>query len=112
MTYSGVDVLIGSFLSILGVSTWVLPYENFAPNAPSWIISTLWLWYLAFPHVLPRMQKWTDEQLSKSIIEYFWLQIIFATLIMLGFGGFAGSYVSLLQLYLPFTTIDSNTNIY
>ena len=94
MTYSGQNVLIGSLLSISGVNTWVLPYENFAPNDPSWIISTIWFWYLLFPYVLPRIQRWSDEQLSRSYVEYFWLQIMLAALIMIGFGGFAGSYVS------------------
>ena len=95
MTYSGQNVLIGSLLSIFGVTTWVLPYENFAPNEPSWIVSTIWFWYLLFPYILPRIQRWSDEQLSRSNIEYFWLQIMLAVLIMIGFGGFAGSCVSL-----------------
>ena len=90
MTYDGQHVLIGSLLSIFGISTWVLPYENFSPNDPSWIISTLWLWYLIFPHILPRIQRWSDEQLSRSIVEYFWLQLFLGGLIMLAFGGFAG----------------------
>ena len=95
MTYSGQNILIGSLLSIFGVNTWVLPYENFAPNNPSWIISTIWFWYLLFPYVLPQIQRWSDEQLSRSNVEYFWLQIMLGVLIMIGFGGFAGSYVSL-----------------
>ena len=95
MTYCGQNVLIGSLLSIFGVTTWVLPYENFAPNEPSWIVSTIWFWYLLFPYILPRIQRWSDEQLSRSNIEYFWLQIMLAVLIMIGFGGFAGSDVSL-----------------
>jgi len=92
LIYDGQYVLIGSLLSIFGLSTWILPYENFAPNDPSWIISTLWFWYLMFPHVLPRIQRWSDNQLSNGIIEYFWLQMTIGFLILVGFGGFAGSY--------------------
>ena len=98
MTYDGQHVLIGSLLSIFGVSTWVLPYENFSPNDPNWIISTLWFWYLIFPHILPRIQRWSDEQLSRCIVEYFWLQILLGGLIMLAFGGFAGIYVRIVLL--------------
>ena len=103
MIYDGQYVLIGSLLSIFGLSTWILPYENFAPNDPSWIISTLWFWYLMFPHVLPRIQRWSDNQLSNSIIEYFWLQMTIGFLILVGFGGFAGSYVSS-SVYLAIAT--------
>ena len=31
MTYSVNDVVIGAISSLFGVSTWMLPYENFAP---------------------------------------------------------------------------------
>lgn len=94
MTYSVKDVIIGTCTSLFGVSTWILPYQNFAPNVPCWAISTLFLWYLLFPFLLSRIQRWSDEQLAYSIVEYFWIQIGLALLITIGFGGFAGNYVS------------------
>ena len=94
MTYSVKDVIIGTLTSLFGVSTWILPYENFAPNVPSWAISTLFLWYLSFPLLLARIQRWSDEQLAYSIVEYFWAQIVLALIITIGFGGFAGNDVS------------------
>ena len=88
------EAVVGTLLSMFGVTTWVLPYTNFAPNAPSWFISTVFLWYWYFPILLPRVQKWSNEQIAYGIVEYFWMQIALGLLVVIGFGGFAGSYVS------------------
>ena len=107
MTYSVNDVVIGAISSLFGVSTWMLPYENFAPNVPSWVISTLFLWYLVFPFLLTRVQRWSDEELAYSLVEYFWFQIGLALLIGIGFGGLAGSNVSYIRVIFVYGNFTS-----
>ena len=99
MTYTVRDVVIGTLVSIFGVSSWILPYENFAPNVPSWVISTLFFWYLLFPLILPRVQKWSNDQLAYSLVEYYWMQLGLGFIIIVGFGGLAGSYVSSINAF-------------
>ena len=106
MTYCSKDV-VGTDSSLFGVSTWMLPYENFAPNVPSWVISTLFLWYLVFPFLLARVQRWSDEELAYSLVEYFWFQMGLALIITIGFGGFAGSNVSYTREIFAYSNLIS-----
>ena len=93
-TTDGKTGIIGTIMSLFGVSTWVLPYQNFGQNIPSWTISTLAFWYWCFPIALPKLQKWSDEQLIGAIVECYWVQIACGMLVVMGFGGFVGNYVS------------------
>lgn len=82
---TSIYVARGSLLSLLCISTWVLPYLNFEPNFPSWTISTIFFWYWGFPLILPRMQSLTDKQLAYGIVRYFWLQVGVALVVVIGF---------------------------
>ena len=89
------NVGIGTIFSVLGINTWTLPYTNFAPNYPGSMISTFFLWYWLFPLLLPRIQRWSNEQINFYIVEAFWVQIGLGLLVVVGLGGLAGNHVSL-----------------
>ena len=91
--YSDWNVGIGTIFSVLGINTWALPYTNFAPNYPGSIISTFFLWYWLFPLLLPRIQRWSNEEIKFRIEEAFWVQIGLGLLVVIGFGGLAGNHV-------------------
>ena len=91
--YSDWNAGIGTIFSVLGINTWALPYTNFAPNYPGSIISTFFLWYWLFPLLLPRIQRWSNEQIKFRIEEAFWVQIGLGLLVVIGFGGLAGNHV-------------------
>ena len=91
------DVLVGTLLSIFGITTWVLPYVNFGVNTPSWTISTLCFWYLFFPFVFPTIQKWSNQRISNKIVEYYWIQLGIGILTVVGFGGLSRNFVSQLH---------------
>ena len=114
--YSDWNVGIGTIFSVLGINTWTLPYTNFAPNYPGSMISTFFLWYLLFPLLLPRIQRWSNEQINFCIVEAFWVQIGLGLLVVVGLGGLAGNHVSLNQrdyiIYRVLLPNNSYSNVY
>ena len=88
------DMWIGSGLSLFAINTWLLPYNNFGPNGPSWTICTLFFWYWCFPFILPRLQRLRDVEIAHGIVKYFWLNIGIAILLLIGLGSFVGKSVS------------------
>ena len=79
---------IGSILNIFAINTWVLPYQNFAPNEVAWTISTLFFWYWCFPLILPRLQRLTNIQLAEGIVKYYWISVGLGISLHVGLGGF------------------------
>ena len=93
--------LVGSFLSVFGINTWVLPYNTElvgGPNEPSWTICTLSLWYWCFPFILPRLQKLTDQEISHGMVKYYWLSVGVAVLVRCALGGYGEDVVISLLL--------------
>ena len=41
----------------------------------AWTISTLLLWYMVFPCVLPKLQRLTNSEISHGMVKYFWISI-------------------------------------
>ena len=89
----GKELFTGALISIFAINTWLLPYNNFGPNGPSWTISTLFFWYWCFPFILPRLQRLTDEELGYRIVRYFWLSIGITIMLLVCLGAFAGKGV-------------------
>ena len=79
---------IGSILNIFAINTWVLPYQNFAPNEVAWTISTLFFWYWCFPLILPRLQRLTNIQLAEGIVKYYWMSVGLGISLHVALGGF------------------------
>ena len=78
----------GTFISVFGVNTWLLPYENYNPNGPAWTISTLSFWYWCYPLIFPRLQRLTNNELAQGMVKYFWLGVGINILLFLGLGFF------------------------
>jgi hypothetical protein len=71
-------VLLGAFLSIFGVNTWLYPIMDVGPppNPVCWTITTMSFFYWVFPCALPRMQRMTTQERSKWIVIFYWLQAV------------------------------------
>ena len=82
------NMYIGSILNIFAINTWVLPYQNFAPNEVAWTISTLFFWYWCFPLILPRLQRLTNIQLAEGIVKYYWISVGLGISLHVALGGF------------------------
>ena len=82
------NMYIGSILNIFAINTWVLPYQNFAPNEVAWTISTLFFWYWCFPLILPRLQRLTNIQLAERIVKYYWISVGLGISLHVALGGF------------------------
>ena len=41
----------------------------------AWTISTLLLWYMVFPCVLPKLQRLTNSEISHGIVKQFWISV-------------------------------------
>ena len=78
----------GTFISVFGVTTWLLPYENYNPNVPAWTISTLSFWYWCYPFIFPRLQRLTNNELAQGMVKYFWLGVGINILLFFGLGFF------------------------
>ena len=81
-------------MSIVPVITWLLPFYPEVPNSsntPAWTISTLFFWYLWFPFIFDKLMRLQDEELARSMVKCFWLQIIIPFVIISWFTASEGN---------------------
>ena len=83
-------IVPGLLFSVIPINTWLLPYFHggSAPNPPSWTISTLTFWYLLFPSIIARFQRFSNKQLADGIVKYYWLNIALVALSYIYLGPF------------------------
>ena len=71
------------FFTIFPIYTWTwgisatvpFPWKYRRVLGEAWTISTLLLWYLVFPWVLPKLQRLTNKEISHEIVKQFWISI-------------------------------------
>jgi len=54
-------------------------------NGPAWTIATLGCFWLAFPYMLPRLQRWSDRKLMLGFSVCYWLQAALLSALWLDF---------------------------
>ena len=66
------------FFNIFPIHTWTWGISQkvyFTHLQEAWTISTLLLWYIVFPCVLPKLQRLTNSEISHGIVKQFWISI-------------------------------------
>ena len=68
-------------LTAFGLTSWTGNAVS-PPNGVTWTISTMSFFYIVFPDVLPRMQRYTDDQLKFRITAMYWVQAVIFTMVL------------------------------
>ena len=75
--HHGQETLYSTVLfTVTCTNTWFYPFSNLPFVLSSWTINTFFFFYLIFPIVLPKIQKFTDTQMARGLVLFFWLQLI------------------------------------
>ena len=71
-----VTMIIRIVATITYTGSWLFPAETWPTNPVSWTVNTLFFFYLAFPFILPRVQKMSHQSLSRWIVYLLYIQVL------------------------------------
>jgi len=67
--------LISAIIDSIAPIGMILPGTMWPFVGAGWTVSTLWFFYLVFPVIFSKFQKYTNEKASKWIVILFWIQL-------------------------------------
>jgi len=61
-------------------------------DGPSWFVATMWFYYWCFPSLLPKLQRYTIDDMNGWIIKHYWIQLIVGGVLSIAVNFWMGTF--------------------